>query len=710
MDSIESRKDYKKTRKGQSQYWEQEITAANKRLEKWHKAGNSIVNKYIYQREKRHAKESNLNLFYSNISLTQAMLFGNLPQPSVYRRYHDANDDVARVASEMSERLLTLDIEENGAEYTAVLRAVLQDRLLPGLGIARCRYEVETEITEQPTTKEVFDPQTQQNLPIQTTEEVENLIHEDAPTEYFHWRDVLWGWSRTWADLPWIAFRTYLTKDEIAERFNKNIANSLEYKQQDLGGSERNENNPDYNENWQKAEIWEIWDKENNEVCFYSQGAQKLLENPSPDPLKLEGFFPTPPFFLANPTTTLLHPTPDYKLSEDQYCEIDILQTRISLITDAVRVVGVYNKEIAELQNMFDGNETTLIPVDNFAMFAEKGGLQGAIDWFPVKEVVDTLVTLTQQRDAQIELLYQINGMSDILRGGGTKERESATAQGLKAKFGSARLQGIQDAFASFVSDLLQLKLEIIAKHFDIQTIIDRSNIMMTEDKDLAQQAAQLIKKPGKMQFRVKVEADSLAMVDFAQKKAERTEFLNAATSYMQAASGMIQADPSSRPYIMKMLQWGMAGFKGAQQIEGVLDKAIKQAEQNPLPQNDQASMQNQKNQIEMQKIQLKIKENIQKHQMDMQKLQAQHQQQIALIEENLRAEITKIQEKMNADVKEEVLQSEVNAEQSALQTSAEMQRDEVSHEHDLELEDTQHENNMREINAQAAKRSTSDE
>jgi hypothetical protein len=87
------------------------------------------------------------------------------------------------------------------------------------------------------------------------------------------------------------------------------------------------------------------------------------------DPLKLEGFYPTPPFFLANPTTALYLPTPDYKLAEDLYNEIDKLQERISTITEAVKVVGVYDSSNAEIQTMMNqGVDNKLIPVANWAI------------------------------------------------------------------------------------------------------------------------------------------------------------------------------------------------------------------------------------------------------------------------------------------------------------------------------------------------------
>ena len=73
-----------------------------------------------------------------------------LPKVEASRSHADANDDVARVAASMIQRLINTDIADNGESYDSILKSTLQDRLLPGLGCARVRYEFETEEYEVP--------------------------------------------------------------------------------------------------------------------------------------------------------------------------------------------------------------------------------------------------------------------------------------------------------------------------------------------------------------------------------------------------------------------------------------------------------------------------------------------------------------------------------------------------------------------------------
>ena len=136
-----------------------------------------------------------------------------------------------------------------------------------------------------------------------------------------------------------------------------------------------------------------MWDKETKTVVWLSVGYDRILETQE-DPLQLSNFYPVPPFMMANATTSLYIPTPDFKLAQDLYNEIDKLQQRISIITDAVKVVGVYDASADKLKDMFNmGVDNQLIPVDNWALFAEKGGIKGQIDWVPIMDIVSALTS-----------------------------------------------------------------------------------------------------------------------------------------------------------------------------------------------------------------------------------------------------------------------------------------------------------------------------
>ena len=669
--SIESRDDFKQNPVGQYNFWDTELRASEKTLKGWKKKGDKIVSRYLDSKggsnpEKSISRGFKLNLFHSNVTTLNSMLYGNIPTVDVSRRYSDTNDDVGRVAAETMERLLNCDITENGKEYDVVLRSTLLDRLTAGLGCARVRYEVETE----------------------GEGDNEQMVSEKAPIDYYYWNDVLWSWARNWTEVRWLAYRSYLTKAEVKARFGDKAAEGVELKKQHSKESEGQATDDDKQGSWLKAEVWEIWDKEKRQVIWFSQGYKRILDTKD-DPLKLKDFYPSPPFFLANPTSTLYIPTPDFVLSEDLYNEIDTLQTRISILTEAVKAVGVYDAAADGIKRMFnEGVENELIPVDNWALFAEKGGLQGQVDWVPIGEIVGALDKLRSVRDETISLLQQVSGMADVMSGSVNNQYEGTGQTQMKAKFGSIRIQALQDEFAHFASNLLQLKAEVIARHFDPQTIAEQSNMQHSLDVDLLPQAIELIKNPQKARLRIVIRPESVAMVDYAQLKAERTDYINALSMFMQSASPMMEADPATKPFLLQLLKWGLAGFKGSQEIEGVMDKAIeasvqaqKQAEENPQPDPAEAAEQA-KVQGEMQKIQAKGQSDMQVRDhdkaADMETAQMQNQLDIQKITTETQLTIKEIQTKGQVDAQAEEAKSQSNTRQSVTGTQAEAEKDQL--------------------------------
>ncbi len=700
-------------------HWVKEIDAAERRLRKYKKQGNQVVKRYIDERDQganasyfegyRGDAPSRLNLFHKNVSTTLAMLYGNTPKIDVSREHHDPDDDIARVASLLYQRILMTDVEPSGEDLSTVLKASLQDRLLPGMGCARVRYEMAT------MTQTVTNPETMQN------EEIEVLEYEDAPIDYIHWQDVMWGWGRTWKEIPWWSFRNWLTKDEVKERFGTEVARNIEYKNQTpQGDSNRDEGtNPDEKDNVEKAEIWEIWNKKDKKVYWFSKGSEAILDIKD-DPLGLDGFWPMPRPMMANYTTTLFVPKADFVLAQDLYNEIDELQSRISTITRAIKVVGVYDKAAGDSvgRMLKEGVENDLIPVDNWAMFAEKGGLQGSVQWFPVEVIVGTLQVLQQVQQVKTEQLYEITGMSDIMRGGNTDQYTSGGTQSLKAKMGSIGIQALQEEFARFASDLEGLKAEVISKHFSKETIVKQSNagFLPEADKPKVAEALVLMTSPG-IKWRVNIKPESIAMIDYAQIKSERSEFLMAMSQYIQSASSAAESIPGSLPILLELMKWAMAGFKGSDYLEGTFDQAIEAAKKMPPPGekgDDKAGAEQAKLQLEQMKQQgaaAKQQGEIQKisikAQADMTVQKAKIQTEIAKMDADTERDLTMEQTRSMSRLREIAADLEANIQQIQANLDANLQVEQAQAQFNLVEEDESHTNKMDEIRLQNSGRNT---
>ena len=614
---IEKASQFDDSPEGWQARWTVEMAAADKELRDWWKRGDEIIKIYIDDRRMTHdSSDTRVNLFSANVQTVRSLLYGQTPRSDVKRRFNDPGDGVARVGGEMLQRLLNSDIERDSDTYAATLFHALDDWLLPGLGNARLRYEAEF---EQDEGKEaIIHPETGMELaPAVPPQEYKS--HEEVEVDYLHWRDQRWSPCRHFGEARWWAFRAEMTRDALHKRFDETLSpeevDQIPLNAKDSTGdtAEDQKNNP-----WSRAEVWEIWSKDDRKVYFWVKGCQKVLDVKD-DPLGLDGFWPFPEPLIANVTSSKLIPTPDYTLAQDLYSEINDISSRITKLEQAVVARGVYDKTSAELGRLLSEAKTNdMIPVENWAMFAEKGGLKGVVDWLPLDQVVGALDKLREYRQELIALSYQVTGMSDIMRGQSSGQT-TATEQAIKAKFAGVRMQFRQQEFARFASDLLSLKAEIIAKHFDAETIIARSNVkyMAGVDQNVAQQAVQMI-KDNVYQYRVEVKPEAISMADYSAVKQERSEMLTAVATFLQSSMPVMKAAPLMTPMLLQMLQWALAGFRGGSTIEGVIDQTVTKIQEDMK----QKAMQPPPPDPEMMKAQMEMQQMHQQGQMDMQKAQ----------------------------------------------------------------------------------------
>jgi hypothetical protein len=643
--SIESKDDFPDTPEGMQRRWITELAAGKKFGEKWCKAGDRITKVFLDERQNDSMFGANqrLNVFTANIQTLRAMMFGQVPRVEISRRYEDANDDAARVAAEMLERLANADV---GKQFSYSLGMALDDRLLVGFGLARVAYEADFEtIQHEPMTE--YD-ENGEEYELAPGYEEESKTFEAAPVYYVNWRDVRWSPARSWDELRWIAFRAYLTRDELIERFGETIGKAVPMgKASKSTGKGGIQDDP-----WQKGEVWEVWCREEQKVYWCAEGMEVICDA-KPDPLKLREFFPTPQFMIANPTSKQYAPRADYILAQDQYEEVNEVSTRITMLQKAIKVVGVYDKQADGVQRMLtEAANNELIPVDNWAMFAEKGGIKGQVDWLPIEEVAKALQYLRDYRTELLSLLFQVTGMSDIIRGS-TQSGETATAQSIKAKFASTRVQFQQDEFARYATDLQKLRVEVMAIHFDDETLIAQANMQNTPDAEYIGAALELIRSLDA--FRIVIKSETLAAQDMASIRQEKSEFIQGLAAFLQAAQPLIEKYPSTAPTLLEMLKWTMSGFKGASTIEGVLDKAIASLQQNPPPTppnpaEEKAKAEQAKSQGQAQQQQLKSRGEMQREMVKAQNAQKE-------IQSQTQADLVRIGAESEAETKKQAMQ-----------------------------------------------------
>ena len=554
---------------------------------KWEGRTQKIIRRYRDERKNEADNNSaRFNILWSNVQTLIPAVYARMPKADVSRRFSD-NDAVGRVASLLIERALDYEIEHH-PDFRAAMKNSVEDRFLGGRGVAWVRYE--------PYIKTQNIPEDGLEVTEDADEYPEEIEKECSPTDYVHWKDFGHSIARTWEEVTCGWRIVYMTKKACVDRFGPEIGNKIPTDTAP-DRAERYGKSGQFND---RAKVYELWDKDNGKVYWLHESFPDFLDERD-DPLELEGFFPFAKPLYATTTTDSLIPIPDFILYQDQANELDILSDRIDGLVKALRVRGVYDQSQPALQRLLtEGDNNTLIPVDKWMAFSEKGGLKGSIDLLPIDVLAATLLQCYQAM-AQIKgQIYEITGISDIIRGEGAAS-ETATAQQIKGQYAGLRLRSMQEGVAMFATELLRLKAQIICTKYQPKTILmyAAATQMSEADQALIPQALLLIQDNPLRNFRIEVDADSLVQLDEGQTKQERVEFLNAMANFLREAIPAGQASPPLAPMLMEMVKFGVAGFKQARTIEGTIDNALQQLTQqaaqaaaNPKPDPEQMKLQ----------------------------------------------------------------------------------------------------------------------
>ena len=613
---------------------------------KWQARVKKLVKRYRDDTRGQGGNETaKFNILWSNVQTLIPAVYAKLPKADVSRRFGD-NDPVGRVASRLIERAVDFEIEHY-PDFRSTMKYDVEDRFLGGRGTSWVRYEphVAPIGVEDDGLSITSDIEQGEGAP----PPLEQIEYERAPVDYVHWKDFGHSQGRTWEEVGQVWRWVYMTREAIVERFGEEMARTIPTDQ----GPETLNAYRDSKRQYNLAKICELWDKETLKVYWFCKGMPHFIDVRD-DPLGVEGFFPCPKPLYATTTSDNLVPVPDFVLYQDQAMELDILSDRIDGLVKALRVRGVYDASQPALQRlMTEGDNNALIPVDKWAAFGEKGGLKGSIDLLPLDTIAQALLQCYQARADIKGQIYEITGISDIIRGQ-SMASETATAQQIKGQYAGLRLRSLQEDVALFATEVIRLKAQVMCLHYQPQTILAyaAAEQMSDADKALIPQALQLIRDKPLRNFRIDIAADSLVQIDEAQEKQDRMQFLQAFGGFLQQALPVGQASPELIPVMMDLLKYGVQAFKAARPLEGSIDAAVEQLKmaaqqprENPEAQRAQmvAQAEQAKAQMMMQVEQAKLQQASQ-----VEAMKAQNDQQLESLKQQFEAQLA--QQKIAAE------------------------------------------------------------
>ncbi|MBY2993773.1 hypothetical protein HF263_03945 [Rhizobium leguminosarum] len=602
-------------------HWQQELERGQRYFKSWIDRCTKIEKIYLQQADQANATKRRFPMLWANISVLQPAVYARVPQPVVERRFKDSQP-VARMASELVERNLAFTADD--ADLDSLMRAVRDDFLLCARGTVWLRYEADFEpldIGVEPSNVPALDMQGDDGGPTP-----EQITDERVCIDYVHWSDFLHSPARRWKDVTWVARRVPMTDEEFDKRFPEGRASLAA----NGAGSNHGTNQTERAQNEGKTYVWEIWCKSENYTVWIAEGSPVALEVSEP-PLKLTRFFPCPRPAFGTLSTSSLIPVPDYVYYQQQCDEIDMLTKRVNKLTDQLRLKIFYPSGDGSVspaieKAMRPENDTVMVPIPEWAAFTDKGG-SNAIVTLPIDEVQKVIVACIEVRKQLVEDVYQITGISDIVRGD-TQASETATAQRIKSQWGSIRIRDRQAELARFARDIVNLAGEIICDQFQPETLMLVSGIqlptaaqkqqvqMQMQQQQMAQQQAamraqqmgqpapppqppqlppemqkmmeqptidevvQLLRNDSVRGFRIDIETDSTIEPDEDAEKQRRMEFVQMVGGFMQQAGAIAQQTPMLVPVMVETLLFAARGFRAGRQLENTLEQVGAQLSQ----------------------------------------------------------------------------------------------------------------------------------
>jgi hypothetical protein len=533
-----------------------------------------------------------LQIFWANLEVLKPSVYARPPVPVVAPKWKDMKE-LPRKASEILERTLvsSFDLED----IDATMRLLRDDFVINGRGSPWIRYEA--------------------------AGGEENYFAEKVCIEHLDRCDFLHQISRKWKEVGWVARGAWLTPTQMNERFQvREKGYNIQYTEKTMGDD-------DEENGVKKARVWEIWSKDDRKVYFVTPGVEECLDVQDPW-LDLEGFYPCPrPAYGTLKRRTLL-PVPDFVYYKDQLEEINELTARISALAESLRMKGLVpgGGDVADAIDlaMKDlDNRALLIPVKNYAALGA-AALKDSIVWLPIEKVAQVIRELVELRRQMIDDVYQVTGLSDIIRGA-TDPNETLGAQQLKSQWGSVRIRDRQAELVRLARDIGRIAGEIIAENFQPQTFMEmaqpdiktrqqvaqeiqmiqqqaqevalsqQGQQMAAENPEMAQQAiqqvqqqiqeleqtitledvVQLLRDQKMRTFVLDIETDSTIQPDEDADKQRRTEFLAALSNALSQLSVLVSQQPQAAEFAGEVLKFAVAPFRAGRALEGAIDSFV---------------------------------------------------------------------------------------------------------------------------------------
>ncbi len=541
------------------------------------------------------------SMFWANLEVLRPSIYSRPPVPVVSERFSDRRPVVRKSAEVLERALITVTAE---TDLHGVLKQVRDDLSLYARGVPWVR-----------------------------------LVDGSVEFEHVDREDFRHDPARKWSECGWVARRAHLSEDEVTDLFgdlDEDDREKLGFRrfvdEREIAGET-------------KAQVWEIWHKGEGKVVHVADGLPRILKEGTP-PVEVKGFFPCPRPAFGTLTPRRLVPVPDMVYYRDQLDEINRITARIAALSDLIKMKGFYDASAGDTRTVIEtafrqsSDAALLVGVPNLSKLVTQGSGQ-LIEWFPTERAAQTVQALVGVRRQLIEDVYQITGLSDIMRGA-TVASETATAQQLKAQYGGVRIRERQEEMVRIARDLYRIAAEMLAERVGVDRLLEMAQVYDLPDQDeMRQQAASILQQaagdPQAMQqaeaqvaqigqqvtrqaviaflsnerlrpFALDIETDSTIQPNEDAEKQRRTEFLTAISGSIGSLMQLVGTEPAAADFAAAILRFTANGFRAGRELQQPIDdfaemiSARAKQPQGPSPEQQAAEAEAQMKQAEGQR------------------------------------------------------------------------------------------------------------
>jgi len=570
--------------------WLEKIRAAEKREEDWRKDAQSAEKAFTNDAKGEEGKLYDFNILHSNVETIVPAIYNSTPIPDIRPRWVEAigeepqppqmpqqqpgqpvdqraamqaqqamaqfqqamqahqakvqRDKDAKAYGDLIERTITTQIDDNRLDTEVEQEA--QDAFLSGRGILRVKFDATFGEDGTPT-------------------------NETLPIEAVSWRDFRMGPAKRWKGVPWVAFRHTASRETLeAKVIDRNLYDAQAGADVPTTGPENDEDDIPY---------WEIWCKESKKVKFVREHDGRILKE-SDDPLGLKDFFPMPAPVQPITLTGKMTPVCPFTIYKKLADELDTITKRINKIMQGLKVRGIIAGEASKLVALAEADDNEIRVETDLEGLAQNGGLEKAVMWWPIEQAIKVLKELFAQREIVKSSIYEITGISDIVRGA-SNANETLGAQEIKTRWGALRIQKMQRLIERQVRDVFVIMAELVSTKFSEPTLYKMTGIEITDGM------REMMQSPVLASYRVDVESDSTVRADLTRQKEDMTEFLAGTGNFFGTMGPLLQQAPEMAEPVAEIYASMARVFKLGREAEDALDRMknlAKQAAKNPPP------------------------------------------------------------------------------------------------------------------------------